>query len=146
MLFRHASLHCWKNFSWMRHYGQLDYRHVFQNGTIDDPLELEEKKNMTRSKIRRIKKSFKYGDILLRHELPDAQSIVSRCFVVVKPTPQRLFADFLIDRLALYQNSLWTLTLTSKNGFPVTFQYDALNLLALGNLIFIHKFLQCYCF
>ena len=92
-----------------------------ETGSLGDPLELGENKKVTRSKIGLIGRLFQYGDVLLGQELPDAQGVVSRCIVVVKQprfvlpqlssllahwakqTPQDLFVDLLIDRLALWQ-------------------------------------------
>ena len=65
-------------------YGPLDGLHAFKMGPLDDPLELGEKKKVTRSKVKWIGRLFQHGDGLLGQELLDAQGVVSRCIVVVK--------------------------------------------------------------
>lgn len=64
--------------------GTLGDLNAFKMAPLDDPLELGGEKKITRSKIRRIRMLFKYSDVLLGQELPDAQGVVSTCIVVVK--------------------------------------------------------------
>ena len=121
----HASMHCWKDSSGMLLSSIVTALLMTSTPSKWVPkmgsLELREKKRVTRSKIRWIRRLFQYGDVLLGQELPDAQGVVSRCIVVVKQPRfvlpqlssllahwakqklQDLFVDLLTDRLALWQ-------------------------------------------
>ena len=153
----HASMHCWKDSSGMPLSSIVMALLMASMPSKRVPLMIP------LLEIRWIERLFQYGDVFLSQELPDAQGVVSRCIVVVKQPrfvlpqlssllvhwakqkPQDLFVDLLIDRLALWQNSLWTMLLTSKNMINMTLilDFDCLAFFGLSDVWDFHWHLWC---